>query len=182
MIWLCAAQGEGAPHSCGCLNISIFYLFSFHQGSLANLNLLFLVVHVALGGWPAFTSDMRNHTNENKHSLSVSEAHREMTTVATRRSSTELNPTTFDIIFPTIWQVIKSPTERHQSTTNRLLSTGIIASLQIVIWKQKHFIHHFINQSWKCYFQETKVTFSYVGNQPFKTFILQNLSPHKVLN
>lgn len=84
-------------------------------------------------------------TRNNKHCSSLSETQREMTTVAVGRSSADLNPMTFDLIFPAIWQVIKGWTERHQSTTNRLPSTRIITSLQIVIWKQKHFIHHFIN-------------------------------------
>ncbi len=153
-----------------CLNISIFYLFSFHHDSLANLNLLFLVPHVALGGRPDFTSDMKNHT-KNKRCSSLSETHREMTTVAVGRGSADLNPMTFDLIFPTIWQVIKGWTERHQSTTNRLPSTRIIASLQIVIWKQKHFIHHFINYLSKDYFQKTKWTHNYMTAINLVTFI-----------
>lgn len=56
-----------------------------------------------------------------------------MTTLAVGRSSADLNPVTFDLIFPTIRQVIKEWTEWHQSPTNRLPSTRIIASLRIVI-------------------------------------------------
>lgn len=138
-----------------CLNISIVYLFSFHHDSLANLNLLFLVAHVALGGRPDFTSDMKNHTKKQTLFVFIRGTEREMTTAAVGKSSADLNPTTFDLIFPAIWQVIKGWTERHQSTTNRLPSTRIIASLQIVIWKQKHFIHHFINYQ-DC-FQKNKI-------------------------
>lgn len=118
---------------------------------LANLNLLFRAPHVALGGRPDFTSDTKNHAKK-KQTLFVfiRHARRKMTTVAAGRSYADLNPTTFDHIFfpPAIWQVIKGRTERHQSTTNRLASTRIVDSLQIGIWKQKHFIHHFINQLW----------------------------------
>lgn len=133
------------------LSQHLYLLFSFHQDSLANVNLLFLVPHVALGGRPGFTSDMKNHTK--KQTLFIFIRVTEMTRVAAGRRSADLNPMTFDPIFPAIWQLIKGWTERHQSTTNRLPSTHIIASLWIVIWKQKHFIHHFINWWSKSSFQ-----------------------------
>lgn len=80
---LCIPVGDCAS-SCSFLNISIFYLFSFHQNSLANLNPLFLVPHVALGGRPDFTSDMKNHTKKQTLFVFIRDRQRnmEMTTVA----------------------------------------------------------------------------------------------------
>ena len=73
----------------------LYLLFSFHQNSPANLKLLFLVRHVALGGRPNFTSDKKK-----ANMVRLYQRCREMTTVAVGRISTDQNLVTFDLIFP----------------------------------------------------------------------------------